>query len=56
MREKRGEVEWALGGRDMFGRFMCGAHNAVNEKLGKGVFDCDLWQRRWVEGPGDKCP
>ncbi|KAK7210568.1 hypothetical protein V2G26_017746 [Clonostachys chloroleuca] len=39
--------------RDDFGRWLCGAHNAVNRKLGKPVFDCDKWQERWVTGPKD---
>ncbi|KAF2152466.1 hypothetical protein K461DRAFT_278696 [Myriangium duriaei CBS 260.36] len=36
--------------RDEFGRWMCEAHNAVNEKLGKSSFDCNLWQQRWRTG------
>ncbi|CAI6093259.1 unnamed protein product [Clonostachys chloroleuca] len=39
--------------RDDFGRWLCGAHNDVNRKLGKPVFDCDKWQERWVTGPKD---
>ncbi|GAM85712.1 hypothetical protein ANO11243_037200 [Dothideomycetidae sp. 11243] len=36
--------------RDDFGRWMCEAHNAVNVKLGKSTFDCNLWQQRWRTG------
>ncbi|TKX21637.1 mitochondrial FAD-linked sulfhydryl oxidase ERV1 [Elsinoe australis] len=36
--------------RDEFGRWMCEAHNAVNEKLGKSTFDCNRWQERWRTG------
>lgn len=36
--------------RDEFGRWLCAAHNAVNAKLGKNTFDCNLWQERWVTG------
>lgn len=39
-----------VGSRDEFGRWMCAAHNAVNEKLGKSTFDCNLWQQRWRTG------
>lgn len=36
--------------REDFGRWMCEAHNAVNEKLGKGSFDCNKWEERWRTG------
>ena len=36
--------------QDGFGRWMCRAHNAVNVKLGKKQFDCDLWKQRWKDG------
>jgi FAD-linked sulfhydryl oxidase len=36
--------------REDFGRWMCRAHNAVNVKLGKDEFDCDLWEKRWKTG------
>lgn len=39
-----------VGNRDELGRWMCAAHNAVNEKLGKSTFDCNLWQQRWRTG------
>jgi len=39
-----------VGSRDEFGRWMCEAHNAVNEKLGKSTFNCNLWQERWRTG------
>lgn len=31
-------------------RWLCGAHNAVNKKLGKKEFDCNLWKKRWRDG------
>lgn len=43
----------AVGSRNDFGRWMCNAHNAVNEKLGKGIFDCNKWEERWRTGPPD---
>ena len=39
--------------RDEFGRWMCEAHNAVNVKLGKRVFDCSRWEERWRTGWSD---
>ena len=39
-----------LTGREEFGFWMCRAHNAVNEKLGKPEFDCLRWKERWKDG------
>jgi len=39
-----------VGSREEFGRWMCEAHNAVNEKLGKEKFDCGRWEERWRTG------
>lgn len=36
--------------RDEFGKWLCNAHNAVNVKLGKPTFDCNLWKERWKDG------
>ncbi|ERT02774.1 hypothetical protein HMPREF1624_01076 [Sporothrix schenckii ATCC 58251] len=36
--------------RDDFGRWLCAAHNEVNDKLGKPQFDCNLWEERWRTG------
>jgi FAD-linked sulfhydryl oxidase len=36
--------------RDEFGKWLCDAHNAVNVKLGKPKFDCNLWKERWKDG------
>lgn len=36
--------------RESFGRWMCEAHNEVNKKLGKSVFDCNFWEERWRTG------
>ena len=40
-------------GRELFGRWMCQAHNEVNRKLEKEEFDCNLWKERWKDGPRD---
>lgn len=39
-----------LSSRAEFGQWMCEAHNAVNRKLGKKEFDCNLWEERWRTG------
>jgi FAD-linked sulfhydryl oxidase len=36
--------------RDEFGNWLCEAHNEVNKKLGKPVFDCGKWEERWRTG------
>lgn len=36
--------------RQEFGLWLCGAHNEVNKKLGKPVFDCSKWEERWRTG------
>lgn len=36
--------------RDAFGNWLCEAHNEVNRKLGKEVFDCGRWEERWRTG------
>jgi len=36
--------------RQEFGQWLCEAHNAVNEKLGKEKFDCSKWEERWRTG------
>ncbi|KAK2626278.1 hypothetical protein QTJ16_004540 [Diplocarpon rosae] len=36
--------------REEFGQWMCEAHNDVNKKLGKKVFDCSKWEERWRTG------
>lgn len=36
--------------RDELGRWLCAAHNEVNQKLGKPAFDCNLWEERWRTG------
>ncbi|KAF2770439.1 hypothetical protein EJ03DRAFT_388868 [Teratosphaeria nubilosa] len=51
MREQGHEPR--VSSRDEFGRWMCEAHNAVNGKLGKGLFDCARWEERWRTGWGD---
>ena len=47
--QKRGN-EPRVRGRSEFGRWMCEAHNEVNEKLGKKTFDCGRWEERWRTG------
>ncbi|KAK5942861.1 Flavin-linked sulfhydryl oxidase of the mitochondrial IMS [Knufia obscura] len=44
------EASGALKTQEGFGRWMCAAHNAVNGKLGKREFDCNLWRERWKDG------
>ncbi|KND93073.1 FAD-linked sulfhydryl oxidase ALR [Tolypocladium ophioglossoides CBS 100239] len=39
-----------VGSRDEFGKWLCGAHNDVNRKLGKPEFDCAKWEQRWRTG------
>ncbi|KEZ43597.1 hypothetical protein SAPIO_CDS4524 [Scedosporium apiospermum] len=39
-----------VGSRSEFGLWLCDAHNDVNKKLGKPVFDCSLWEQRWRTG------
>lgn len=39
--------------REEFGQWMCEAHNAVNTKLGKQIFDCSRWEERWRTGWND---
>lgn len=36
--------------QDKFGRWLCAAHNAVNKKINKPEFDCNLWKARWIDG------
>lgn len=36
--------------QEAFGKWLCDSHNAVNEKLGKPRFDCNLWKQRWKDG------
>ncbi|KAH8751360.1 ERV/ALR sulfhydryl oxidase domain-containing protein [Diaporthe sp. PMI_573] len=38
------------GSRGEFGKWLCDAHNDVNKKLGKPVFDCSRWEERWRTG------
>lgn len=48
-----GREQPRVGGREEFGQWLCGAHNEVNRKLGKPVFDCAKWDERWRTGPKD---
>jgi mitochondrial FAD-linked sulfhydryl oxidase len=36
--------------RAEFGQWLCEAHNAVNTKIGKPIFDCSKWEERWRTG------
>lgn len=38
------------GSRAELGKWMCEAHNDVNMKLGKNIFNCDKWEERWRTG------
>lgn len=42
-------------GREGLGRWLCEAHNEVNEKLGKERFDCGRWEERWGGEGGEGC-
>ncbi|KAF3763757.1 augmenter of liver regeneration [Cryphonectria parasitica EP155] len=42
------------GSRGEFGKWLCDAHNDVNKKLGKPVFDCSRWEERWRTGWKDR--
>lgn len=42
-------------GREGLGRWLCEAHNEVNEKLGKERFDCGRWEERWGGDGGEGC-
>lgn len=42
-------------GREGLGRWLCEAHNEVNEKLGKERFDCGRWEERWGGVGGEGC-
>ena len=38
---KTSDIEEACSSRETFSRFLCGAHNGVNARMGKEVFPCD---------------
>ncbi|KAF8159588.1 ERV/ALR sulfhydryl oxidase domain-containing protein [Crassisporium funariophilum] len=42
-----------VSGRGALSRWLCERHNEVNEKLGKGTFDCAKVDERWKDGPPD---
>jgi FAD-linked sulfhydryl oxidase len=48
------DVSKYVQGRKSFGDWLCNAHNNVNAKLGKKVFDCSKWEERWITG-GEGC-
>ncbi|PGH31189.1 hypothetical protein GX50_06021 [[Emmonsia] crescens] len=50
MNEPSGANKPRLKTRAEFGNWMCEAHNEVNRKLGKEVFDCGKWEERWRTG------
>ncbi|EEH10812.1 hepatopoietin HPO1 [Histoplasma capsulatum G186AR] len=50
MNEPSGANRPRLKTRAEFGNWMCEAHNEVNRKLGKEVFDCAKWEERWRTG------
>ncbi|QSL64465.1 hypothetical protein MERGE_001766 [Pneumocystis wakefieldiae] len=39
-----------VGGREELSLWICQAHNEVNRKLGKPIFDCLKWKERWRDG------
>ncbi|KAI9863510.1 MAG: hypothetical protein M1824_000190 [Vezdaea acicularis] len=44
------DLERAVRSRSELGTWMCEAHNEVNRKLGKEMFDCARWEERWRDG------
>lgn len=36
--------------KDILSKWLCKAHNEVNVKIGKPVFDCANWKKRWLDG------
>ncbi|KAL1958958.1 hypothetical protein VTO42DRAFT_3511 [Malbranchea cinnamomea] len=50
MNDPSGRNKPRLSGRSEFGNWLCEAHNEVNRKLGKKVFDCSKWEERWRTG------
>ncbi|KAF7638814.1 Sulfhydryl oxidase [Meloidogyne graminicola] len=42
-----------LTNRTLFAQWMCEAHNRVNSKLGKSLFDCNKVMERWYDGWSD---
>ena len=50
MAHPENDVGGAVRGRDALGLWLCRAHNDVNLKLGKPLFDCARWQERWRTG------
>ncbi|KAF7969458.1 hypothetical protein HWV62_22345 [Athelia sp. TMB] len=42
-----------VSGRNALSRWLCERHNDVNERLGKGKFDCSKTDERWRDGPVD---
>ncbi|KAG4305985.1 hypothetical protein PORY_000895 [Pneumocystis oryctolagi] len=47
------ENEMMVSGRKELSLWMCKAHNEVNRKLGKPIFDCIKWKERWLDGWND---
>lgn len=48
MNQKENQVK--VNGREDLSIWMCQAHNEVNRKLGKPIFDCFKWKERWRDG------
>jgi FAD-linked sulfhydryl oxidase len=44
------ENEPRVEGREELSSWLCDAHNEVNQKLGKPIFDCRQWRERWKDG------
>lgn len=51
--ERMNVVKPDVSGREGLSRWLCERHNEVNERLGKGVFDCGTVGERWRDGPKD---
>ena len=44
------QIPIQAGSRSELALWLCGAHNDVNVKLGKPIFNCSLWDERWRTG------
>ena len=50
LREWMREHPPKVGSQEELSRWFCQAHNEVNERLGKKLFDCNLVGQRWIDG------
>lgn len=48
---EREPIEQYVHSQKALSGWMCRAHNEVNERLGKPIFDCEFTNQRWRDGP-----